>query len=202
MAKGKDEDEVLPTPEQAQAYAERAQAAIALARFDKFCAGLPASSLASHASEHGCLMMATLGQSIAIVEYGTSVGLAVPPIHANWIEDFPFDFIAVTRSELFFVSKGFSWLGAEIPQMGISLGYLLPTTMLARLCNQKTVSFFMVRGPLATASEGSSMRDGRPVLVYQVPDGIEVLKTRQHFEKLAHNSRTDLEHVVQEHFLG
>lgn len=203
MGKGKDdEEELLPTPEQAQAYAERARAAIALARFDKYCAGLPASQLASHQSEHGCIVMASLGQSIAAVEYAGGIGLAVPPAHANWIEDFPFDFVAVTRSEIFFVSKGFMWLGAEVPPISISLGSLMPTSLLARLCHQKLVNFFAVQKDIANAREGAPLRDKRPALLYQVPEGVEVMKTRQYFEKLERSSRTDQQTVIQDHFLG
>ena len=115
-----DDDELMPSPEQAQAYAQISHAAIALARLDKFCAGVPASQMASHASQQGCMVLQSLGQSMALVEYGGQVGLAVPPAHANWIHDFPFDFIAVTRSEMFFVSKGFTWLGSEDPLEGIA----------------------------------------------------------------------------------
>lgn len=203
MGKGKeDEDEILPTPEQAQAYAERARAAIALSRLDKYCASLPRSGYMSHASEHGCFVLPSLGQTLAAVEHPGGIGLGVPPLHASWIEDFPFDFIAATKTELFFVSKGFTWLGAEIPPLGISLGSLLPTSLLSRLCNQKTVDFFCIQGDVATAREGTTLRAGHPALVYLVPDDIEVMKTRQHFDKLANRNRTDTHSVISDHFLG
>lgn len=204
MAKkrGDDDDEIIPTPEQAQAYGEYARAAIALARFDKHCAGLPAVQLTSHTSEHGCVVLPSLGQSIALAEYGTQIGFALPPIHANWIEDLPIDFVAATQEELFFVLKGYTWLGTEILPMAISLGPLLSSGMLARLCNQEQVAFFGVHGPLISASEGIPMRKGKKSLVYQVPEGVEILKVRQHYEKLAHNSRTDSQHILETHFLG
>ncbi len=203
MAKGKDDDdEILPTPEQAQAYAERARAVIALARFDKYCAGLPAAQISSHVAEHGCILLTSLGQTLAVVEYNGGVGLAAPAVHSNWLEDFPFDFIAVTKSELFFVTKGFTWLGAEVQPMGISMGSLLPTSALARLCHQSMVHFFSVKGDMANTFTGEPLRKDRPVPLYQVPENIEVLKTRQHFERIAMSNRTDQHTVITDHFLG
>ena len=203
MGKGKDEDdEILPTPEQAQAYAERARAAIALARLDKYCAGLPKTGYYSHTSEHGCFVLPSLGLSLVAVEHRGAVGLGMPTTHANWIEDFPLDFIAATKEELFFVSKGFSWLGSEVPALGISLGPILSSTLLSRLCNQNTVEFFCIKGDLGSATQGDAMRIERPALVYLVPDNMEVMKTRQHYEKMANSNRSDTHSVITDHFLG
>lgn len=196
-----DDDGPMPTPEQAQAYAERARAVIALARFDKFCAGLPVDQITSHPVHQGCISVQALGSSMLAVELGDEVGIGVPPIHAAWIEDFPFSCIAVTPTDLFFVTKGFTWLGSEIVPFAISLGSLIPSKLLARLCRQKTLRFFNVHGNLSTATEGELLRDQRPVPVYLVPEGGLVLTTRAHYEKLEISSRTDTQSRMNSHFL-
>jgi|ERR1035437_2488245 hypothetical protein len=197
-----DEDELLPTPEQAQAYAERARAAIALARFDRFCASLPASQMSAHPTQAGCIVLPNLGQSMVAVECGGEVGIGVPALHANWIEDFPFSCIAVTANDLFFVTKGFAWFGVEVPSIGISLGALIPGALLARLCQQKSVNFFTVEGDMIHAPGGTLLRDQRPVLVYLVPDNISIIATREHYESLANLARVDTQSVLTSHFLG
>lgn len=205
MAKGKskdDDDEIIPSPEQAKAYGEYAQAVVALARFDRYCAGLSSSHMNSHPVERDCFTLPTLGQVCVLVEYSGVVGLGVPPVHANWLEGFPIDFVAVTRNELFLVTKGFSWLGADVPSIGVSLGGLLTSKLLAKMCSQKTMGFFCVDGPLIGAAGGLALRADRPAMVFHTVSGVELLKTRQHYEKLAHDGRTDLQSVLENHFLG
>ena len=202
MAKKTDDDDgPSPTPEQAQAYAERARAVIALARFDKFCAGLSFDQLTSHPVHQGCITVQALGTSMLAVELGDEVGIGVPPIYAAWIEDFPFNCIAVTATDLFFVTKGFTWLGSEIIPFAVSLGALIPSNLLARLCRQKTLRFFSISGNLATATSGELLRDQRPVPIYAVNDETGVLRTRSYYEKIELSSRTDTASRMNSHFL-
>jgi len=199
--KDADDDGPMPTPEQAQAYAERARAVIALARFDKFCAGLALNQLASHPVHQSCITVQALGISMLAVELGDEVGIGVPPIFAAWIEDFPFNCISITATDLFFVTKGFTWLGSEIVPFAVSLGSLVPSHLLARLCHQKTLRFYSIKGNLATATMGDLIRDQRPVSIYHVPDGGGVLNARSHYEKIELASRTDTQSRMNAHFL-
>ena len=200
-----DEDESLkPTQEQIDAYCQRAQATVALARLDKLCAHMPGSQMNSHPTQVGCILLASLSQAMVLVEYNDTVGVGVPPIYADWIEDLPFDFVAITEKELFFVTKTFTWLGSEIPEIGISLGHMMPSKALAKLCGQDSVDFFKVNLPISSTPEGQPLRSGRSVPVYQVPDtavGVGVLKVRSYYERLAAESRTDPHALLSNHFL-
>lgn len=198
-----DEEELQPTDEQKRAYAQMSQAAIALSRMDKFLAQLPVSQIAAHTTQPNCIAVPALGNSMALVEIGREIGIAVPPALANWIEDFPFDFIAATSEELFFVSKGFTWLGSAVPPLGISLGPLIPTDMLAAMCAQETTSFYMVKKEeLANPQTGVRLRDRQPVRMFKVPDGGEVLHTRKHAETMSKSKSIDAQSQLAEHFLG
>jgi len=200
-----DEDnEFTPTPEQTEAYRQRTLAAIGLGRFDKFCAGLHSSQMKSHATQPNCMVVSTLSASMAVVEYADGqIGIAVPPVHAAWLDMFPFDFICATADEVFFISKGFRWLNEDIAPIGISLGTMVPSEMLAKMCNQKTVRLFMVEGAeLSSPRKGTSLRDGNGVEVFHSQQGIPLFQTRQHFEQLHRTSNFDPQAELQSHFVG
>lgn len=198
------EDEFAPTPEQAEAYRQRTLAAIGLGRFDKFCAGLHSSQMKAHATQPNCIVVSTLGTSMAVVEYADGqIGIAVPPVHASWLDMFPFDFICATAEEVFFISKGFRWLNEDIPPIGISLGAMVPSEMLAKMCNQKSVRLFMVDGPdLSSPRKGTSLRAGNGVDVFHSQQDVPMFETRQHIEQLHRKSVFDPQAELQSHFVG
>ena len=202
-----EDDEFTPTPEQTEAYRQRCMAAIGLGRFDKFCAGLHSSQLQAHTTQPNCVVVSVLGKSMAVVEYGdgeqSKVGIAVPPLHASWLNTFPFDFICATAQEIFFISKGFRWLNEDISAIGISLGAMIPTELLAKMCNQASVSIFMVDGEnLANPKNGELLRDGSPVNVYQAQDAVPLFETKNHRDRIHRESNFDSQSNLHSHFVG
>lgn len=199
-----EDEEFTPTPEQQEAYRQRCMAAIGLGRFDKFCAGLHSSQLKAHPTEPNCVVVSLLGSSMSVVEYDDGkVGIAVPPLHASWLEDFPFDFICATASEVFFISKGYRWLNEDIDAIGISLGAMIPTEMLAKMCNQPNVQLFMVDDKdLANPRNGVLLREGSPVDVYQSQDAVPMFQTRHHFEHIGRETTFDPKANLHSHFVG
>ena len=198
---GEDDDEPMPTPEQAQAYAEYAQAVVAIARLSRYCGGLTASQMKSHPSQNGCIEIPALGNSMLVAKCRDEVVIAVPKIHANWIEHYPFSCVVATSTDLFFVSKGFKLLGTEIPPLGVSLGSLIPSELLAELCRQTKVNFYVV-DDISNAEGGAMLRESRPVPFFVEKPGVGVLQTREKYEAEAVVGRTDTHAILTSHFLG
>lgn len=199
-----EDDEFTPTPEQAEAYRQRTQATIGLGRFDRFCASLQSSQLQAHKTHPDCIVVSTLGNSMSVVEYDEGkVGIAVPPMHAAWIELFPFDFVCATATEIIFVSRLYKWLNEEVPVMGISLGAMVPSELLAKMCNQEAVQMFMVdNADLANPKNGVLLRDGMPIEVFQAKDEVPLFKTRAHYERIKGETVFDPKSNLHSHFAG
>lgn len=202
MASDDSEDDGLtPTPEQIAAYQQRVQAAIGLGRFDMFLASLHGSQIEPHKTQANCIVVQQLGASMSAVEYDGKIGIAVPEIHAAWIDNFPFDFIGVTAREVFFITKSFTWLKEEVETLGVSLGTMIEGELLARMCNQSTVDFFVVES-LAAPRKGRQIRQGAPVRIFQAQDAVPLFKTRDHYESIYRAANPDPQAELRSHFVG
>ncbi|SFF34790.1 hypothetical protein, partial [Paracidovorax wautersii] len=191
-----------PTEEQTQAYAERTKAFLGLTGFDSMVARLPHGGVSSHTFHPDCLVVPTLGACFTVVELeDLTIGIAVPKEHKAWINVFPFDFVAVSSKEVFFVSKSFTWLNSEMPATGISLGAMCESELLAKLCNQKVVQFYAAAN-VADIQEVTLIRPGAPVPVFHTLDSTPLFKTRSTYEARERAENVTESDHIRSHFMG
>jgi len=202
MAKDDEEDEFAPTAEQTEAYRQTVVAYMGHTLFDAMAARLPANSLRAHRMHPDCVVIPSLGAALAVCEMeDKTVGIAVPALHKDWINAFAFDFIAVSHNEVFFISKSFTWLNSEIQALAISLGPMIPSELLARMCNQRSVMFYAV-DDVANPTTTSLLRPDEPVLVFHTIEGVPLFQTRATYERRARAERIDPDDAVETFFQG
>lgn len=202
MAKNEEEDEFAPTPEQTEAYRQTVVAYLGHALYDAMAARLPANSIRAHTSQPDCVVIPSIGAALGVCEMeDKTIGIAVPALHAEWINAFAFDFIAVSRTEVFFVSKRFTWLQAEIPAFAISLGPMIPSELLAKMCDQRSVMFYAVDN-VAAPTTATLLRPNEPVLLFHTLDNVPLFETRSTYEERQKAESTDVNDAVQSFFQG
>lgn len=196
-----DEDEELrPTEDQIRGFAQRVKGTISMLSFDKLCAGMTSQQFFNHSTEAGCLVIPQLANEIMLLEIDDEICLGVTKKNSIWMDGWPFDFIAATKKELFFVSKSYEWMQTKIPKIGVSTGPLPASKMLSRLCNQSQVYLYEVKEPRVMHS-ASLMRDGEPVKVFKSLDGVSVKATREHYEREGMNASDTAYSRTERHFL-
>lgn len=203
MAKDdQEDDEFAPTEEQILAYGERTKAYLGLTGFDSMVARLPHGGVSTHTFHPDCLVVPALGACFTVVELqDLSIGIAVPKEHQSWLNVFPFDFIAVSSKEVFFVSKSFTWLNAEMPATGISLGSMRESELLAKMCSQKVVQFYSAAN-VADIREVKLIRPGAPVPVFHMLDEIPLFKTRSTYENRERAANVTESDQIRSYFMG
>lgn len=202
MAEDKEVDEFTPTPELAEAYQQRFRAFIGLGLWDKYCASLQSPhSISAHQTQADCIVVPSLGAAFSVVECDDGFGIAVPRKHADWINVFPLDFIVATRSEIFFISKSFVWLNELHPALGISLGPMVASDLLARLCNSGTIKFY-IADDISQPTKGELLREGKSVPILKEKTGIPLFKTKISEDDRVRSENFGLKEQIHSHFLG
>ena len=165
-----------PSPEQIAAYAQRVEATLALARFQRLCASLPKGTVTHHPTEQNCIRLPTLVRDLTLVRTSEQIVMAARSHHCDWLQGFPLAYIAVGKNELFFVSQPYDWLKTQIEAPVIATGILPYTDMLADMAQQDHVLICRINQPGAFTSV-EPMRDGIPVALFKTQDGVPVLNT-------------------------
>ena len=174
---------IEPTPEQCEAYKQIALATLSMARFSKYCAGLPKESLFSHPTQPRCLVLPGLATEFTLVKLADQVALAARPHHTQWLKDWPFDFVAISANELFFVSKTFTWLNTTVEAMALSIGTLNPNPLLSDLAQQRNIGLFQIDLP-GVIDSVTPLHLGWTVPLYHTVAEVPLLGTRAHHDAM------------------
>lgn len=189
-----EKDEIVPTPEHIEANRQKFLAFLAHSLLDTHLARLATNDRIAHPTEPNCIVVPSLGSKMSVVETDDSVGIGVHKSLKAWLDNWPFDCIAVTAKEVFFVSKPYTWLGTETEAIGVSLGSMFPSELLARMSNQEDCVLYALDD--STPLSGDPLRDGAAIPVHKVQEGVPVLKTRAHAKvSQAKNNPSANDHV-------
>lgn len=199
MGMSDEEEELQPTPEQVEAYAQRAVATLALGRFSAMCGALNNGMVTNHARHADCIVIPEMASQLALLDMPDGVGLAAPKAHAAWMDQWPYDCIVATGNELIFVSREYEWMQSKVQQISVSVGTLPYSSRLNAMVNQPTVKLYELE---PGGNKARLINAGRPIKVFHSIEDVPIIKTREHYEQKTSKSDDSRLSRIESHFSG